>query len=267
MTDPKDSALRLAHTGLRVFRCHPDKRPATLNGFKAASNDPRVVRNFGWRSDSLIGLPTGAITGVDVLDIDPRHAGDEWLSEHAARLPATRTHRTRSGGLHLVFRHADGVRNSESRIAPGVDVRGDGGYVIFWPAHDCEIIDRSRAADWPHWLLSAALPRERPVAIVQPRVPARPAEQSASQARRFYAHLLVKLRTAPPGQRHYTLRNTALALGGISGELGEGQGAVAEALLQAVIAAGAEDEEIAAATIRWGLTEGGKRPLDLTRTA
>jgi hypothetical protein len=56
-----------------------------------------------------------------------------WWFSHRDRLPLTRVHRTRSGGLHLIFRHVPDVRCSAGRIAPGIDVRGDGGYIIWWP--------------------------------------------------------------------------------------------------------------------------------------
>ena len=56
--------------------------------------------------------------GIDVLDLDPRHGGDHWLDTHGDRLPATRTHRTRSGGLHFLFRHHGGIRNSQGKLRP-----------------------------------------------------------------------------------------------------------------------------------------------------
>src|SRR5213078_1384125 len=91
---------------------------------------------FMWRRypGPLVGAPTGDSSGIDVLDIDARHGGARWLTEHRDRLPATRVHRSRDGGLHYFFQHEPGVRCSAGRIAPGVDVRAAGGYIIWWPA-------------------------------------------------------------------------------------------------------------------------------------
>lgn len=74
-----------------------------------------------------------------VLDIDPRHGGDDALAELEARhgkLPDTPRVLTGGGGSHIYFRHPGkiSIPNSVSKIAPGIDVRGDGGYVIAPPS-------------------------------------------------------------------------------------------------------------------------------------
>jgi len=139
--------------GLPCFPCHADKTPATPSGYKNATTDRKSVAEL-WRRypAPLIGVPTGENSGLDVLDIDPRHGGDRWFSEHKARLPITRVHRTRSGGFHLFFRHESGVRCSTGRIAAGVDVRAEGGYVIWWPGVGLPVISEMPVAPWPNWL-------------------------------------------------------------------------------------------------------------------
>jgi hypothetical protein len=104
-------------------------------------------------------VPTGHVSGLDVLDLDiPRHPeARTWLVEHMAALSPTRQHATRSGGLHVLFRHADGVRNSAGRLAPGVDVRGEGGYAIWWPASGCAVLCDAPPSPWPQWLLGVVL--------------------------------------------------------------------------------------------------------------
>ncbi|MDR3529795.1 MAG: bifunctional DNA primase/polymerase [Rhodopila sp.] len=152
-----ESALALASLGIPVFPLRSNKRPCTEHGFKAASTDPETVRRmFADPLAALIGVPTGAVSGFDVLDIDPSRAGDEWLRENESRLPPARRHHTRSGGVHILLKHTPGMGNSSDRIAPGVDVRGDGGYCVWWPAQ------RFHASgdvwgDWPDWLLIQAL--------------------------------------------------------------------------------------------------------------
>lgn len=107
MTHPHFSSLAAAvkalavaaELGLPVFPRRLDKRPACPHGYKDATRDPDAIREL-WRRypGPLIGVPTGMASGIDVLDIDPRHGGDDWLSAHADRLLVTRSHRTRSGG-------------------------------------------------------------------------------------------------------------------------------------------------------------------------
>jgi hypothetical protein len=75
-----------------------------------------------------------------------------------------RRHRTRSGGLHLVFRHAPDIRCSAGRIAPGIDVRGDGGYIIWWPATGLPVLCNGPFAPWPEWLSAQLFPSQRTVA-------------------------------------------------------------------------------------------------------
>ncbi|MCP1269468.1 bifunctional DNA primase/polymerase [Acetobacter cerevisiae] len=151
-------AQRLARHGLKVFPCQEDKKPACKWG-ELATNRPESIPML-WRSypGALIGVVTGAVSGFDALDLDWGKGGDDFYQEHCTRLTGTRTHRTRSGGLHLLFRHRENMRNSASRIASGVDVRGDGGYIIWWPAAGCEVVDKSPAQQWPAWLVEMAQP-------------------------------------------------------------------------------------------------------------
>ena len=153
-------ALSLLGLGLPCFPCGIAKKPATPCGFKEATCDPDAARELWKRYPGpLVGVPTGEISGLDVLDVDPRHGGDGWLAEHKHRLPSTRVHRTRSGGLHLLFQHQHGMRCSVGKIAAGVDVRADGGYVIWWPAAGLPVISDMPVAAWPAWLCAPLMSR------------------------------------------------------------------------------------------------------------
>lgn len=143
------SALQLPYPS---FPCNLKKRPTCKGGFHRAV-PPSLVLMALWdeRPGELIGIPAGAVTGITVLDVDPHNGGADWYAENRGRLPLTRAHRTQSGGLHLLFKHKPGLRISESKIAPGIDVRADGGYFIWWPAEGLGVRD-APLAEWPDWL-------------------------------------------------------------------------------------------------------------------
>jgi len=160
---PLQHALECAAQGMAVFPCGADKAPRTPNGFKAASTDPKRIRamaaQFGFVA---VGVATGETSGVSVLDIDRKNGGLDWWKVNRSRLPETRTHETKSGGLHLWFRHRPGLRCSASRIAPGVDVRADAGYCIWWPASGLRVLSDAPTANWPDWLTPKPKPAPTP---------------------------------------------------------------------------------------------------------
>jgi Bifunctional DNA primase/polymerase, N-terminal len=106
------------------------KRPATryLHGSKyerATTNHAEIERRFNNAPDSnLFVVMVGDKAGVDV---DPRHGG-----ERPAWLPDSLEARTPQGGMHVIVRTDGEVRNSVSRVAPGVDIRGAASHGILW---------------------------------------------------------------------------------------------------------------------------------------
>jgi hypothetical protein len=128
-----------------------NKTPACPRGFHASCQGEALKALYRQYPGALIGVPTGELSGVSVLDIDSPKGGDVWWDENRFRLPQTRMHETQSGGIHLLFKHRAGLRCSTSKIALGVDVRGDGGYFIQWPAEGFGVVDHP-LADWPDWL-------------------------------------------------------------------------------------------------------------------
>ena len=165
-----NDALTLGSMGLACFPCTPSKRPACRHGFHDATTDPSDLRGLWARSPgNLVGVSTGEASGIDVLDVDPKHQeAVEWCKTHHERLPNTRVHKTRSGGVHILFRHAYGLRCSASRIARGIDVRANGGYIIWWPATGLRVLRAAPLADWPQWLLDRLM--SSPHAPPAPRI-------------------------------------------------------------------------------------------------
>jgi hypothetical protein len=133
-----DAAPEYAHAGRPVFPVKLDKTPLTPHGFKDATTDEaQIVRWWTDHPGAGIGMPTGATTGLVVLDVDPRHGGDESLEllikEHGP-LPAGPLVRTGGGGRHLYFAHPGGNVPSIAGVRSGLDIRADGGYVVVPPS-------------------------------------------------------------------------------------------------------------------------------------
>lgn len=91
---------------------------------------------------AMIGMPTGAASGWNVLDVDMKNGVDGLANLKAVGIdpfdmggdyPVARTP---TGGWHFYFPHDRGrpVKNSAGLIAPGVDVRGEGGFVVLPPS-------------------------------------------------------------------------------------------------------------------------------------
>lgn len=119
--------------------CSPGKHPRWRHGLKEATTDTSRIRGWGKRwEDSNLGIRTGAEAGLFVLDIDPRHGGDQTLrslEQAHGTLPRTIECLTGGGGRHLYFAHPGGsVANSSGRLGAGLDVRADGGYVVAPPS-------------------------------------------------------------------------------------------------------------------------------------
>lgn len=91
-----------------------------------------------WRRwpDANLAVVTGAVSGVVVLDVDPRHGGDRALAEMELRfgaLPPSPEVCTGGAGRHLWFR-APPAPVASRPLEPGLDVKGEGGLVIVPPS-------------------------------------------------------------------------------------------------------------------------------------
>jgi len=115
----------------------PGKHPLSRHGVKDATTD--VQRLKAWWSewpDAGVGVAAGADAGFFVLDVDERHGGEDSLAALVAEvgeLPETVEQLT-GGGRHILFRHPGGtIKNGTSELGAGLDVKGDGGYVVVAP--------------------------------------------------------------------------------------------------------------------------------------
>jgi putative DNA primase/helicase len=154
----KEAALSLAGRGIPVFPCKPDKSPCYLKstleqGHLDATTDRDLIAEWWDRwPEALIGMPTGSRSGVWVLDVDDPEA----LARLPHGLPQTYTVATpHDEGLHYYFRHVRGVTTSSGSLPEGLDVRGEGGYVIVPPSPGYRVLNSVPVAHAPAWLLES----------------------------------------------------------------------------------------------------------------
>lgn len=243
----------------------PAKHPRTKTGLSEATTDATVI-NYWWDKWPLanIGVRTGAISGIVVLDVDSYNGGDEGLDtlvvEYGA-LPETLVAGTGGGGRHLIFAHpgeGKDVRN-KAGLAPGVDVRGDGGYIVAPPSLHVS----GELYQWTHTVAPAALPAW----LVEPPKRERKAPASMPAYVNPSEHPWVKaafdgemrdLRFATEGTRNAQLNRSAFNLGQLVPHALSYHDV--EASLHAEAAAiGLAEREIVA-TIRSGLDAGMDEP-------
>jgi hypothetical protein len=266
-------ALAYAELGWPVFPCAPKaKRPLTARGFKDATRAAETIHEMWARwPDANLGVVTGEPSGFWVLDVDGDKGSrslDELQSTHG-ELPKTAEARTGRGGRHLLFRHVGERVRNRTRFRPGLDIRGEGGYIV---APSSETVAPYEWARDPRQLPIAAAP-DWVLALVQQRCSANPlrAEPNAhtktaivadaeSYAKAAFAQEMVNVANAHIGERNDTLNRASFALGGyIRDSLLDGD-LVTRCLREMAIARGLFASETER-TIASGLTAGAaKRP-------
>ncbi len=142
---------------------HAGKHPRTRRGVHDATTDVLKIKRW-WHSwpDANVGIATGSVSGLVVIDLDNKNgkSGEEnfrALADKHGGMPSTMTVVT-GNGLHLYFRHSGvGIKSSTSKLAVGVDVRADSGYVVAPPSiHESgrryALQDDHEVLDLPQWL-------------------------------------------------------------------------------------------------------------------
>jgi putative DNA primase/helicase len=251
------------------IRCgSPGKHPVHAKWPEVASAEFNVVADWwapapetpgipsDWHPRANVGIVTGAVSGIFVLDVDPGHDGEVTLASYARQhgeMPSTRVHQTGGGGIHYFFAHPGfDVRNSAGKVlGPGLDIRGDNGFVVAppsWsakgqytvnPAHEIAV------APAPEWLL--VLLREQDRSQRGEVVFGREPLAGTGYGRRYAEAALRaeedRLRHAPSGSRNDTLNEAAFSLGTLGGAGLMEEGEAWAALSEAASAAGLGQEE------------------------
>lgn len=287
-----DHALAYVARGWWVFPLKPGtKQPITKHGFKDASNDPKVIRAWWAKTPRAnIGLDCGR-SGVLVIDVD----GDEGL-ETLGDLEASRglvyhtlTSHTpgkagKGAGVHLLFNMPAGQPIGNKKLAPGLETRGAGGYIVLPPSIHPDhpkgpayrwADDTTPIADLPQVFIDLitaepeSTPRSPAAASSIPSVePARPITQREIEhySQAAFDDELVKLRAAREGDRNNQLNRSAFALGQFVGAGALDRSSVEAALEQAAHDIGLKGKEVAL-TIKSGIDDGRAKPRDLSHLA
>ncbi|MBA8886133.1 hypothetical protein FHW12_000324 [Dokdonella fugitiva] len=147
------------------------KHPHSLfapHGALSASKDAATLRRWFATEPRLnIGVATGEISGIVVVDIDPRDGGDttwaDFVDRNGGQMPDTIIAGTGGGGQHVVFQYvADQVIRSPGK---GVQVKGNGGYIVAEPSRhhsggtyvwlaDADPLEGATPAPAPEWLVT-----------------------------------------------------------------------------------------------------------------
>jgi len=132
------AALEYAAAGLAVIPLWPhSKRPMTRRGVHDATHDPATIKAwFAECATANLGIATGPISGIWVLDVDPRNGGWSTLADleftHGP-LEAACVQSTAQGGEHYVFKLSDNQK-LRSKLGDGIDLLGDSRYFVAFPS-------------------------------------------------------------------------------------------------------------------------------------
>jgi len=175
-----DEALALAAKGFWVLPVKSKQKiPQIKEWQKLATTDQRIIRDWwGKWPNANVGIATGEESNLLVLDVDADADKDldgnetlDQLEQRYAGLPPTIEVLTPRGGRHLYFQYLKGqdIRNSAGALGEGLDIRGEGGYVVAPPS----VLLKGRPYAWdvdhhpdetplaapPDWLLALLMER------------------------------------------------------------------------------------------------------------
>lgn len=255
-----DAALKYAERGIAVFPCRVrDKTPATEHGCLDATTDAAQISEWWQKAPFNIGIATGPISGLVVIDLDGPEGAESWAELLGDRTVSTARVET-SSGLHLYFRSSLTVGNTAKRLGPGIDTRGKGGYVVAPPsAHPSGKLyawaTKERVAQLPAWLELLLNPPPR-----APRNLPSPLANSADDAygRAALTRILEDLKASGEGTRNDALNRAAYQCGRLIAA-GRLTNAVTQDLEHAALNIGLEPHEVTA-TITSGIRAGADNP-------
>jgi Bifunctional DNA primase/polymerase, N-terminal/AAA domain len=238
------------------------------------TKDAATVRAYwGKHPDANIGLPTGQDNNVFVFEFDTPegHQVDgafslAQLEVKYGKLPPTLQAQSPSGSTHYFFRHPGFyVKSSASEIAPGIDIKGDGGMVLATPSNRpgkgvYRWLNDLHIADAPQWLLDKIKATKSASTVQRPAVPIPPPPPGATPVEKAQHKAYHSVAQTTKGGRNHKLNEASFNLGKFVGAGDLDEETATQLLLAACEANGslAENARECHGTIDSGLS-GGKR--------
>ena len=219
-----------------VFPLAPETKLPTKgsHGLLDATLDREEVQPLFAQPELNVGVRTGEISHLVVVDIDLHskeangHESMAELRRQGLELPFGDHKRgcgivlTPTGGMHLYYSTPAGVqlKNTSSLLAPGIDTRAEGGYVVAPPSRTPK-----GAYVWqqtpvyllpaPEWLVEKCKVELRPQNPV--RRPLKPTNEMSQKIQEMLRERLGRIANATPGQRNHTLNREAFYLAQFAG--------------------------------------------------
>jgi hypothetical protein len=207
-----EAALGYADLGLRLVPLREKSKKPRQRGWPGkATVDPRLIKGWPrkWR-DGNLGIATGG--GIIAVDVDPRNGGDKsfkrLIAEHGP-FPPTAEALTGTGGRHFLFRiPADRPIGCRNTWRPGIDIKGEGGYIVVEPSVHPKSgkeyvwlrLPRHCIADAPPWLIQelAGRPDRHP----DEESPTMPGRWRSGDAQGLPRETVARFPISEPGHRH-----------------------------------------------------------------
>lgn len=160
MLTPRDHALAYLDLGWSIIPVTPGRKKPNVLWTEYQTRPPsrdEVLRWWARWPDANVGIVTGRVSGLVVIDVDVQHGGS--VESAYAEAETKMIVRSASGGYHLYYAYPEGVESVGNRVGlkPGIDLRGDGGFVVAPPSvaggGEYSWVSRGEPAPFPqHWL-------------------------------------------------------------------------------------------------------------------
>lgn len=252
------------------------KAPIHNGGVHNATDDLKELKAyFNEHPSANYGIATGQPSNLVVIDVDGERGKKSLRKLVAAHGKLRKTVVVETGnGQHYWFRPGKAIfRNSAGRLGDGIDIRGDGGYIVgpgslhesgkryqFLPGHGPSDIEIAKA---PKWLRRAAAPKETPRALsIVPAIPLSETKRARGYVDAALRRELERLSKAPKHQRNHTLNRSAFKLGQLEPYGMIDRPTIIRDLGEVAKRIGLDDNEIEA-TIISGMDAGSKCPRSL----
>lgn len=141
----------------------------TCHGPYSATRDPeRLYQMWDEKPHGLLAVRTGLKSNLFVVDCDVHPGGANGIASlkhiktNPQALPKTVTAATGGGGIHLFYRHPGEhytVKTSQSKLAPGIDIKGENQFVVLSPS-------KKANSDTPYRWYPAREPWAFPIAMI-----------------------------------------------------------------------------------------------------